>query len=250
MSATAVRLSASNVLRLVQPWEGVADGVHQRLARQIEDPSGQREVLWVGCGSGRSVLWWADRFDARVSGVDPDPEAIEQAEAAAGAMGLAHRVTFQTGRPEDLPHEPEVFDLSVVYMLALPRADGDRTLTQAVRVTRRMGTVVAVVPTWLRPPTPADAAHLADLGYAPRLLVEWKAAMRAVGLVELAVDDAALEGRWVGPGGAGLLLRGWRVGRWTGVRAVLSPELRALRQLAGARVLGLSIVRGVRWPHG
>ena len=87
------------------------------------------------------------------------------------------------------------------------------------------------------------------LGIHPRLVIEWKACLRDAGLVELSVVDAALDGGWIASGWLGLLLRAWRVRRWRGLRAVLGKDLRTLRHLAVTRSLGLTLVRGVRWPH-
>jgi hypothetical protein len=79
--------------------------------------------------------------------------------------------------------------------------------------------------------------------------MEWKGFFRAAGIVELAVEEAALDGKWIADGWVGLLVRGWRAARWTGLRAVLSRQFVTLRRLARRRVLGLSIVKGTRWPH-
>jgi hypothetical protein len=112
-----------------------------------------------------------------------------------------------------------------------------------------MSTVMAVVPSWLSTPDPADAQQLEALGLKPQLLVEWKSFFREAGVVELSVEDAAQDGGWISYGWLGLVVRGWRAAHWTGVRAVLGPEFRTLRRLAMKRVLGLSIIKGTRWPH-
>ncbi len=249
MTVSTVQLSPSVVLAILQPWTGVAETIHERIAR-LAEPDRSSEALWVGCGSGRSVLWWAERFHMRVTGVDPDPAAIESAEDAMRATGLSDLVTFQTGSAEDLPHETDMFDLTIIYLPALANVDGARALEQAARVARPMSVMVAVVPTWLQSPSEDAAAQIGALGIRPRVLMEWKQLMGAAGFVELTVEDAALDGGWIAHGLVELLLRGWRAARWKGVRAVLGGPLRALRLLTRTRVLGLSIVRGVRWPHG
>lgn len=249
MSPSAGRLSVSDTLAILQPWARVADAIHERIARLAEpDPAG--EALWVGCGMGRSVLWWAERFGMRVVGVDPDPTAIETADAAARATGLHGRATFQMAPAENLPHETDVFDLTILYLLALPDVDPAQAFVQAARVARPMSRVLAVVPSWLETPSAFDASRVRSMGYRPRMIVEWKQLMRTAGIVELTVEDAASGGAWLSDGLVGLLVRGWRVARWRGVGAVLGPGLSTLRRLARERVLGLSIVQGARWPHG
>ncbi len=242
------RLSPTALVAILQPWSDVAEPIHRRLAQLAEAGAGQ-EVLWVGCGAGRPVLWWGGRFRTHVEGVDPDHAAIETAERAARAAGLSKLATFQTAMPTNLPHEASVFDVTVVDLLHLVGRDGAEILSEAARVARPLSTVMAVVPSWLSTPDPADAALLAGLRLHPHLLVEWKSFFRAARIVELTVEDAALDGGWIAHGWLGLVVRGWRAARWTGVRAVFSRELRALRRLALRRDLGLSLIKGTRWQE-
>ncbi len=242
------RLSPTQLLAVLQPWADVAEPIHRRLAHLAEAEPGQ-EVVWVGCGSGRSVFWWAERFGTHIEGVDSDHAAVDAAEKTARAVGLQRLATFQTAEPDDLPHEDQVFDVTIVNDLYLAGTDGGAVLKEAGRVARPMGTVMALVPSWLSTPDPEDARQLEALGLKPQLLVEWKSFFRLGGIVELSVEDAAQDGGWVAYGWFGLVVRGWRAARWTGVRAVLSPEFRTLRTLALKRVLGLSIIKGTRWPH-
>lgn len=244
----AIRLSPTELLAVLQPWADVAEPIHRRLAQLAEAEPGQ-EVLWVGCGSGRSVLWWAERFGTHVEGVDPDQQAIEAAEKTTRAVGLQKIATFQTADPCDLPHEDKVFDVVIANLLALPGCDGAEVMKEAGRVARPMSTVMALVPTWLSTPDPEDARRLEELGLRPHLLVEWKSFCRGGDVVELSVEEAAQDGGWISYGRLGLVVRGWRAARWKGVRAALSPEFRTLRSLAETRVLGLSIIKGTRWPH-
>jgi len=244
----AIRLSPTELLAVLQPWADVAEPIHRRLAQLAEAEPGQ-EVLWVGCGSGRSVLWWAERFGTHVEGVDPDQQAIEAAEKTARSVGLQKFATYQTADPRDLPHEDQVFDVVIANPLALYACNGAEVMKEAGRVARPMSTVMALVPTWLSTPDPEDARQLEELGLEPHLLVEWKSFFRGGDVVELNVEEAAQDGGWISYGWLGLVVRGWRAARWKGVRAVLSPEFRTLRSLAQTRVFGLSIIKGTRWPH-
>lgn len=244
-----LRLSPTTLLAILQPWSEVEEPIHRRLA-QLADATTGRETLWIGCGSGRSVLWWSQRFQTLTEGVDPDPVAIEAAETAAREAGLANLATFQVTDATNLPHEDQVFDTTIVHMLHLPDSDGAKVLREAGRVARPMGVVVALVPSWLQTPSGPEGRAIASLGVSPRLPVEWKGLLREAGIVELSVEEAAADGAWVVQGFFALVARGWRAKGWTGLRAVLSHEVRALRRLARKRVLGLSIIKGTRWPHG
>ncbi len=242
-------LSPTALLAILQPWADVAEPIHRRLA-QLADAERGQEVLWIGCGSGRSVLWWARRFQTHIEGIDPDHAAIDTAERAARDAALARLARFQVASATDLPHEEAVFDLTVVDMFALLGAEGDQVLREAGRVARPMSTVLALVPAWFSTPEREDAALLQSIGLRPQLLVEWKSFFRDAGMVELSVEDTASDGGWVASGWIGLVVRGWRAARWSGVRAVFGKEVQVLRTLASRRVLGLSIVKGTRWPHG
>jgi SAM-dependent methyltransferase len=236
------RLTPAEVVATIVPWTGVAEPIYRRVAR-LADAAPGRETLWVGCGTGRSVLWWAERFRTRTEGVDVNEAAIEAAEQAARRAGL------QEASPTDLPHEPQVFDLTVVNALQLGVVDGGGAVRQAARVVRPMGTVVGIVPTWLSTPSAVEERLLTDLGVRPHLLVEWKGMFRDAGIVELRVEDAALEGRWISPGWVGILVRAWRVAGWRGLRAVIARPFRVFRQLVTRRTVGLSLIKGTRWPH-
>lgn len=236
-------------MAIVAPWKGVAEPLHRRLAH-LADTAAQGETLWVGCGFGRSALWWAERFRTRVQAVDPDPAALETAERAARAADLHQSITFQHADPADLPHEAEVFDLSILNVLQLGGAPSAELTRQAVRVVRKGGTVIGVVPTWLRTPAREEAHRAGEFGIAPLLLVEWKGLFREAGVVEMTVEGAASEAGWFADGWLGLVARAWRVRRWRGVRVVLGPSFRTLRRLVLQRTLGLSIVKGMRRPDG
>jgi SAM-dependent methyltransferase len=247
-TVTPSRISRATLLTALQPWREIDQAIHRRLVH-LTDPQEGQEVLWIGSGAGRSPLWWAERFGAHVHAIDADPDAIAQAEEAARAAGLSQRVVFQVADPGNLPHESQTFDLTILNALYVDAADAAAVVREAARVARPMSAVVAIVPTWLGSPSDPDAVQISRLGVAPHQLMEWKQVFRDAGLVELAVDDAALDGGWLVHGLAGALARAWRAARWTGISAVLSRPAAALRKLSRRRVLGLCLVKGTRWPH-
>ena len=242
------RLSRTTLLTVLQPWREIDEAIHRRLGR-LTDPREGEEVLWIGCGAGRSPLWWAERHGAHVHAIDADSQAIEQAERAAREAGLAQRVVFQRADPRNLPHEGATFDLIVLNALYVDASAPEPILREAARVGRPMSGMVAIVPTWLGTPTRDDEAQISRLGLTPHQLVEWKQFFREAGFVELAVDDATVDGGWLVHGLARTLGRAWRAARWAGILGVLSRPAAALRQLSRRRVLGLCLVKGTRWPH-
>lgn len=242
------RLPPAAVLAILQPWAAVAEPIHRRLA-QLADAEPDQEVLWIGCGTGRSVLWWAERFRTHVEGVDQDQAAVDAAERAIREAGLFKTATVQVAQPIDLPHEAQVFDVVVIQVLSLRDVDQPKVIAEAARVVRPMGVIVGVVPTWLRTPSESEVRHVQALGFSPQLPVEWKRFFREAQVVELSVEDAASDAGWLGARWLGLVVRGWRAARWAGLRFVLGKPFRVFRSLALERALGLSIIRGTRWPH-
>ena len=243
------RLNSTTLLSILQPWSEVAEPIYRRVAR-LADAEPGRETLWIGCGAGRSVLWWCERFKTLTEGIDPEPEAIEEADNSARREGLTKLTTFQVADPTDLPHENQVFDTVVVHVLHLPSPKGREVIGEAGRVARPMAPVIAIAPSWLQTPSVKDVAAVESLGMSPQLAVEWKGFFREAGIVELSVEAAAGEGRWILQNTLALIVRGWRAAGWSGVRTVMGRSVRALRRLARKRVLGLSVIKGTRWPHG
>lgn len=70
----------------------------------------------LGCGDGRIVIAAAKKFGARATGVDIDPQRINEAREAAKKEGVADRATF---RVEDL-FATDIRDADVVTLYLLP----------------------------------------------------------------------------------------------------------------------------------
>lgn len=106
------------------------------------------DVLDVGGGSGVHAAWLAG-LGHRVHLVDPVPRHVE---VAAGLRG----VTAQLGDARQLESAAESFDLALLlgplYHLA-DREDRVGSLREAVRVTRRGGTVLAAAIGRCAPPS-------------------------------------------------------------------------------------------------
>ena len=82
--------------RLTSYWLRTRPDVAERLA------AGGR-ALDAGCGAGRVCVALARDFpQAEIVGIDPDPESIRQAKAAAAAAGLGDRIRFVAATTGDL----------------------------------------------------------------------------------------------------------------------------------------------------
>jgi len=74
------------------------------------------KVIDLGCGDGRIVITAARMFGVRATGVDINPERIEEAQANAKKAGVDKLVTFQEG---DL-FDADIHDATVVTLYLLP----------------------------------------------------------------------------------------------------------------------------------
>lgn len=232
---------------MIQPWKDVADALSRRIAALAELKPGQ-EVLSLGGGEGRFAVWVAERYQAQVEAVDPDPAAVGRGEAAASHVPSNIRPRFTVGTPMHLPHEDAVFDAAVVDLLVLGDEDPHVVLAEAVRVLKPHGMLIALVPVWHEPPPEAVRDLLVErIGLAAHLLVEWKRWMREAGLVDLSAE-APPEGRWATDSRVATVARGWRIAGIRGVRAALSPAASLFWREMETRRLDLALVRGVKWP--
>ena len=259
------------VLRLVQMvvlgrWRATGEELYREVLR-LTDAQPGREIIVSGCGDGVTCEWLARRAGASLTGVDADAERIEQAEASARAQLTPLHLTYQQTALDDLPHETGVFDAAIGEPPMAAAADPARAIAELARVTRPMGAVVLLQPTWSSEISQEAREMLVDrLGLRPHLLVEWKQMLRDAGVVEIQVQD------WTtgGPSGgrtsgafravpdapeltwqekAQIVGRALRRSGWREARGAIERETALLRELSRERALGFQLIKGVKWPH-
>jgi len=76
-------------------------------------------VYDLGCGDGRIVIMAAQKFDARGTGVDINPERIKEAEESARKAGVSDRVRFIEKNLFDV----DLHDATVVTLYLLPEVN-------------------------------------------------------------------------------------------------------------------------------
>lgn len=252
------------VLRLVQlavlgKWRATGDDLYREVARLTEAAPG-REIVVSGCGDGSTSEWLARRTGASVTGVDADPALLELGERRARQLGLSARLHYQQASLDDLPHETAVFDVGIGEPALAAAGDPARAVAELVRVTRPMGIVVLLQPTWSSEISSATREMLVDrYGLRPHHLVEWKQMLRETGVVELEVQD------WTsgGPGSrtgeqsvitselswkdkARIVSRAWRRG-WRATRGAVEQEANLLKELSRERAIGFQLIKGIKW---
>lgn len=107
-----------------------------------------RSVLDVGSGVGHWGMLLASVLpdEARFTGVDCEPEWVEQATTRARARGLDSRFSYREGRAERLPFPDGTFDFTTCQTLLIHVADPAAAIAEMARVTKPGGLVVAAEP--------------------------------------------------------------------------------------------------------
>jgi SAM-dependent methyltransferase len=255
------------VLRLVQlvmlgRWRATGEDLYREVA-DLAEARGGMELLVSGCGDGVTAEWLAARSGAAVTGVDPDPKRIARAEARVRETGTTATLAYEVAPLDDLPHETAVFDAAVGETTIAAARDPGRAIAELVRVTKPLGHVVLLLPTWTSEIAEENRDALAErLGLRPQLLVEWKQMLREAGLVDITVQDWSDGGpaaRGAAPREAVPALtwrekahitgRAWRRRGWRAARGAVQREIELLEELSRDRALGFQLLTGVKWPH-
>jgi 2-polyprenyl-3-methyl-5-hydroxy-6-metoxy-1,4-benzoquinol methylase len=253
------------VLRLVQMmvlgrWRATGEELYREVADLIEAQAG-KEIVVSGAGEGETSEWLAEKTGASVTGVDPNEERIERAEARARERKTPLILSYQHAPLDDLPHESNVFDAALAEPLLSSAADPEKAIAELTRVTKPMGPVVLLQLTWSSDMSESAREMLVErLGLRPHLLIEWKQMMREAGLVEIQVQDwteagakAAAESEedavltWQQK--VQIAGRAWRQLGWKGARGAVARESALLKELTRERALGFQLLKGVKWPH-
>lgn len=268
MSATPRVPPVPAVLRLVQMavvgrWRATGEDLYREVAR-VTEAAPKREIVVSGCGDGVTSEWLALRTGASVTGVDPDADAISGAEARARSLPEAAQLHYQGAPLDDLPYETAVFDIAIGEPALSSSGDPARAVSELVRVTKPMGPVVLLQPTWSSEISLGARELLIErLGLRPFLLVEWKQMLRDAGVVDVQVQDwttgPASGARWTGSSASNTPVLNWRqkiqiFGRtwrqgWREARGAVERETTLLRELSRERAIGFQLIKGVKWPH-
>lgn len=238
--------------------------LYRQIAR-LTELGPESELLDAACGRGITTLFLAESCGSQAAGVDPNPLLIREAEERARAAGVDGRVHFQTAALDDLPYRDGIFDVSIGEIGLAAPADPAGAVRELVRVTKPLGSVVLVQLTWTGNIDPLRRELLVEhMGARPMILVEWKQLLRDAGVVELMVEDWSDVPSSVRPLAGtpfpdfsqifslreklAILRRALGRWGWRGVRGAILREQEIHRLLTRERVLGLSLIKGTRWP--
>src|SRR5437667_4588987 len=107
------------------------------IARRVSGRS-IHAILDLGCGTGRFSNALADRFDARLVGIDPSKKILAQAHAKIRNS----RVNYACGTGEDLPLRDGTVDMVFMSMVFYHFGDHRQVALECRRVLRKQGIVV------------------------------------------------------------------------------------------------------------
>ncbi|MDX1494253.1 MAG: methyltransferase domain-containing protein [Longimicrobiales bacterium] len=219
------------------------------------------EVLDVASGKGVPLEYFVKEFGVTASGVDIDPNMVEEAEEWSRELGAGHRLQFQSGRSDALPYRDAIFDVAIGEIGLANHCRPEDAIRELVRVTKPGGFIVLVQLVWKAPVDPERRAVLSDhLGARPLMVVEWRRLLREAGVEEIHVEDWSDEETAFRPTVVkpfpdfaemfslgeriAILQRAWQ--RWglKGVSAALARENEVHKLLTGERILGLDLLRG------
>lgn len=102
---------------------------------------GVRDILDLGCGTGRFSQALTDLYGARVTGVDPSETMLEQARAKAPALRFVH------GAGEALPVGDGAVDLVFISLVYHHLNDHAQVGRECARVLRPSGSIIIRTPT-------------------------------------------------------------------------------------------------------
>ncbi len=154
------------------------------------------KVLDVACGTGETACFLAERFAARVHGIDRSDEMIRRAEAKARSKGL--KVEFTRTAAANLPLGDAEFDAAICEC-ALCYLEMERVLGEMARVVRPGGWVGIHDLCWKEGAPDSLKSILAEIeNEKPETLEGWRRLFGQAGLVEInTIDKSALMSQWM-----------------------------------------------------
>ena len=241
------------------------EDLYRRIA-QLTDLVPENEVLDAACGRGVSTLYLARTFGVSGVGIDSDRVLVQEAYSRARGADMEGRISFETAPLDDLPFKDGTFDVAIGEIGLAASADPARAVAELARVTRPHGCVVLIQLIWTGHVDPSRREILVQhLGARPMILVEWKQLLRDAGVVDLTVEDWSDAPSPFRPTAGpapfpdfseifslreriAILFRAWRRWGWGGVKGAVLREREIHRLLTRERVLGLSMIKGTKWP--
>jgi ubiquinone/menaquinone biosynthesis C-methylase UbiE len=119
----------------------LTQSVIEQVAREVELPAHSR-VLEVGCGTGETARFLAERFGWKVTAIDREPRMLQTALHHC-PDALKQHIHFQQAQTEQLPFADGTFDLLLAESVTL-FTDVVVSLKEYARVLKRNGILLSL----------------------------------------------------------------------------------------------------------
>jgi ubiquinone/menaquinone biosynthesis C-methylase UbiE len=139
-------------------------------------------VLDVSSGRGTQSIFYAEKYDVSVTGLDISKEMIDTAEKRAKEKNLTNKVKFVQGDSQNLPFPDNTFDIIVNECAVGIPDNSQQVLNEMVRVVKK-GSIVAIhESTWRKNISDERKTELSErYGTTPLEFNEWRQMLEKAG---------------------------------------------------------------------
>ena len=151
-----------------------------------------RRVLDIGCGIGGPAFVLASKYGAHVTGIDIEPQLIDEARLRAEKLGLSSSCEFVTVEPGPMPLPDESFDVVFSAGVIMTIENQDEVLAESLRVLKPGGTLT--VYDWMK----AEGEYSEDmiywfemerLFYSMKTFPEYESMLQDAGFIDIEMMD-------------------------------------------------------------
>lgn len=155
------------------------------LAREDIDPD--KSILDVGCGTGQTAAYLAEKYRCSVTCLDNNQTMLEKAKRRFSALGLAINVIY--GSAENLPFRDQLFDF-ILSESVLLFTEVSLSIPELRRVLKPNGVLLAIEMVLEDFLAEQELKPIVDFYGIPRLFTvsEWHDLFRKAGFKQISVE--------------------------------------------------------------
>ena len=151
-----------------------------------------RKVLDIGCGIGGPSFVLASKYGAHVTGIDVEPQLIDQARHRAEKLGLESNCEFVKVKAGPLEFPDNSFDVVFSSGVIMTIDDKEEVLAEAMRVLKPGG--VLTVYDWMKPEGEYSDDmrywfEMERITYSMKTFDEYEEMLRDAGFVDIELKD-------------------------------------------------------------
>ena len=185
----------TNMLELIWGTGFMTPGGEGNVANMVDglEIKGRR-VLDIGCGIGGPAFVLASKYGANVTGIDIEPQLIDQARNRAERLGLSSSCEFVKVDPGPMQFPDESFDVvfSAGVIMTIDRQE--EVLAEALRVLKPGGTLT--VYDWMKPEGDYsdDMRYwfkMERISYSMKTFAEYQEMLRGAGFIDIELVDSS-----------------------------------------------------------